>query len=158
MTAVVVRITPHTTGEVPSVPAVTKCIVAITYSGNARACVRRQTLAGSRRRASDVSSTATSRWSDTTPHAIHTGCHDDANGTNTSTRLNWMYESAMIDTMCTAVNTTARPPRNRCRSRVQFGRNRGDSIRFDNTRPHSVAPASNAQATMPAARALYHQM
>ena len=91
------------------------------------------------------------------PHATQLGCHDPANGTSTSTSPNWTYESNMIATTCTATNTTASPPRKRWRSSVHDGATPPGRSRVESSSPHTTLAASSAHATIPPARAVYHQ-
>ena len=66
-----------------SVPAVSACTVEVPKSTKLPRWICRQRRRGMRRRASDVSSTASSMYIAMTPHATATGCHDEASGTNT---------------------------------------------------------------------------
>lgn len=150
--------TPSTaTGPPASVPVTRKCTVASPKSGRERTWMRRQMRGGIQRRVSDVTSTASSRYIDTMPQATQLACHEDANGTSTSARPKWTEVSSMIATTCTAVKITARPPRNRCRSRVHDGATPPGRSRVERSRPHRTLAASNVQATIPPARAVYHQ-
>jgi hypothetical protein len=87
------------------------CTVPVTNSGKASACVTRHARRGRRRFASDVSSTASSRYRLATPHATAPVRHDDAIGTSTSATPKCTYESAISAATWTPTNTVANPPR-----------------------------------------------
>ena len=83
------RIMPNTAnGLAASVPAPAKCTVENANNGSEEMWTACHSLRGIRLRASDVSSTAMRRYMLTMPHATHTGCHDDVNGTSTSATPN----------------------------------------------------------------------
>ena len=67
----------------------------------------------------------------------------------------WVYWSASNATTCTPVKASAVPPNQRCMSSSQFGRGRRPRTLVESARPHKVAAARSAQATSPAARAMY---
>src|SRR4029079_3448861 len=105
---------------------------------------------------SDVISTAASAYIATIPHATAPGCHVPVKGTRTLNTLKLTNESSTIAVTCTAVNTTARPPRNRCTSSSQFGRGRLPRTFVLSASPQSTLTASSTHATIPAERVAYH--
>ena len=142
------------TRPVVSVPAVSAWTVLKAKSGKLEKWIARHHLAGSLRRRSEVSSIASSRYIDTTPHATASGRHLEAKGTRMSAGPKSTYTSATSAPTWTAVNITAAPPRKRCRSSIQFGRSR-PRLFVEIARPHSTLAASNTHPTMPLARAMY---
>ena len=100
---------------------------------------------------SDVTSTATSRYAAAMPHATAPGRHADAYGTSRSSQSKPTNESNASAPTWATTNSSARPPRNRCRSSIHAGRGprRPGAARAAAPRPRRRSPAARPRARWP---------